>query len=586
MPFNLSRQIHRCAADLSALTSWTLGLGPLLTAPTIGAVLLCALSGCGGGDDGYYGGPGPQPLTSYAGTTGVFVAWADPQSGNVAAATTGSFAGKRQALRGELDFLTGQNLGQPAGVEVYKGSDGHIHALDLTSVGVPQPQQLSSESSATVDDTCSLSGTTVAGANTDYTGVDFTADLQNPTNSTYFYRLPGPDGVCDTPDDIIRMVKTGMAPTDAPITVSAMPVATVRTSLGGISGFVAKSGANLILVDSSFSNPVTIGTFAAPIGVAVALPVGTVQGYPTGQLYVIDGNIVYVDYAAHTTSASLYTIPNWTPTNEAALFAASPTALYFSINTAATPTVPASASVYSMPAGGSAAPAAIDVEAGQITELDFPVLSNNLILSVQNPAYVVRALPAAGGAAITLLSSAQNGGTFTATASFVYYTSWMSSYDSSTNTVTHSATQSGIVGTDGSVVMAPVANSSFLVGGEQLPWPDDTITTQTAYQTMFQITGLSPVTVTDPSTGRQYIEDGVSGGTMVSIDATSNQVIATIGTLPSSTANFLRGTFRGYGDTGFVEATTAVSTSDPATRDLYLLNSQLANTLTAVTDNL
>ena len=92
-----------------------------------------------------------------------------------------------------------------------------------------------------------------------------------------------------------------------------MPVATVRTAQGGISGFVVKNGASLELVDGNFENPVVLGTFAAPIGVAVALSVGTTQGYPSGQLYVVDGNIVYVDYAGHTVSASLFAIPNWTP---------------------------------------------------------------------------------------------------------------------------------------------------------------------------------------------------------------------------------------------------------------------------------
>jgi poly(3-hydroxyalkanoate) synthetase len=125
-----------------------------------------------------------------------------------------------------------------------------------------------------------------------------------------------------------------------------------------------------------------------------------------------------------------------------------------------------------------------------------------------------------------------------------------------------------------------------VTGGEQLPWPDDTTTTQTAYKTVFLITGLSPVTVTNTATGEQYVEDGVSGGTITSIDTTSNQTVATIGTLPAGTATFLTGTFRGYGDTGFIEATTAISTQDPATRDLYLLNSQSANSLERVTDNL
>src|SRR5271156_3953875 len=96
MSLNVSRHFHRCAADFSALTSWSLGMSQLLSAPALSAVLLCSLSGCGGSrGGGYFAGPPAQQLTSYAGTTGVFVAWADPTSGNFAAAPTGSFAGKR-----------------------------------------------------------------------------------------------------------------------------------------------------------------------------------------------------------------------------------------------------------------------------------------------------------------------------------------------------------------------------------------------------------------------------------------------------------------------------------------------------------
>jgi hypothetical protein len=65
------------------------------------------------------------------------------------------------------------------------------------------PQQVSSETGATVDDTCTLSGMAVAGAKYEYAGACFTADLVTPTNSSYFYRLPGPDGVCDSSDDAL-----------------------------------------------------------------------------------------------------------------------------------------------------------------------------------------------------------------------------------------------------------------------------------------------------------------------------------------------------------------------------------------------
>ena len=551
-----------------------------------GTAIAGILSACGGGYGG--GGPpggGPAPtLDSYLGTTGVFVAWADDVSGSYAAAPIGSYAGKKQSLRGMIDFTTGQPFGQIAGVEIYKGSDGYIHEIDLTSTSAPVAQQVSSETAATIDDTCTLSGTVVQGANYDYVGVYFTADLQNPTNSSYAYRLPGPDGVCDTPDDVFHMVKTGMSPTDAPIVASGMPVATVRTAQGGISGFVVKSGANLMLVDGNFANPTVLGTFSAPIGVAVALPVGTTQGYPTGQLYVVDGNIIYVDYVGQTVSAPRFTIPNWQPTNAEALFAASPSTLYFSINTPANGTTAASAAIYAMPADGSAGPTVVDSEPGRIATLLFPVQGANLIWGVENPSYTIRTLPVAGGAATTLVDGAGNDGTFIATATTVYYETWTQTNDSAAQVLTRSGTQSGIVDVDGTVIQAPLANSTFVNGGEQLPWPDDTVTTTTAYETVFEVRGLSPVTVTNPSTGYQYVEDGVSGGSLVAIDTTTNQPVATLGSLPISTATNMSGTFRDGEHTGFLEAYNAISTEDPATRALYLLNSHTAGSLTRVTN--
>jgi hypothetical protein len=564
---------------------WSLRMRQNFPLLALGATMVASLSGCGGDSGG--GLAPPASLLSYAGTTGVFAAWADPDGSAFAAAAPGSYAGKKQSLRGVVDFLSGQNLGQPAGVEVYKGSDGHIYALDLTVYTNPSPQQISAEAAATVDATCSLSGNAVPGANTDYAGVMFAADLATPTNSSYLYRLPGPDGVCNTPDDVVHMVKTGMSASSAPIVVSAMPVASVHNSQGGLEGFVIKSGATLVMVDSNFANPIVLGTFAAPVSVAVALTVGTLQGYPTGQLYAVDGQIVYVNYAAHTTSAALFTIPNWSPLVQGATYAASPTTQYFSVNLPASASAAASATLYSMPADGSAAPTAIATAVGRITQLQFPVQSNYVIVGAASPLYSIKAIPAAGGAAITLVSStAANGGDFTATAADVYYTTWTSVTDSAAKTVTRSGTESGIVDVAGGVVLAPVANSAFVSGGEQQPWPSDTVTTQTAYMTMFQIVGLSPVSATDPATGIQYIEDGVGGGSMMAIDATSNQVVATIGVLPTTSATALSGTFRGNGDTGFLEATSPLSTQDPATRDLYLLNSQTTNSLTQVTNNL
>jgi hypothetical protein len=554
----------------------------------LGAASATLLAGCGDRyDDGYGdGGFGGNELISFVGTTGVFAAWADSATGDFAAAAIGSYAGKRQSLHGSIDFMTGQDLMQPAGVEIYKTSDGHIRAIDLTSFSEPRSQQVSNETAATVDDTCSLSGTQVAGANSDYAGVYFAADLQNPVNSAYFYRLPGLDGTCNTADDVVHMVRTGMSATDAPITVTAMPIATVHSASGSITGFVIKSGAQLVMVDGNFANPVTLGTFGSTIGVAIALPVGTTQGYPTSQLFLVDGNIVSVNYASPATSAPLFTIPGWTATSNGASFAASPTALYVAVNTAAAGGTPESASIYAIAADGSAVASVVDTEAAHVDSLSFPVGGTNLVWGETTPTYTVRALAQSGGAPFTVTASSVNGGMFAATATTVYVTTWTSATDSTAKTVTRTGTSSEIVGIGGTVLQPPMANSTFAVGGEQQPWPDDTVTTATPYETVIQVQGLSPVTATNPANGYAYTVDGVSGGKLVAIDTGTNAPGPTIGTLPASQAATLTGTFRDAGHTGFMEAANAASTNDPATRDLYLLNTRQPNTLLRVTHDL
>ena len=552
----------------------------------LGAATTLALAGCGGYDDGYDGGFGGNDLISFVGTTGVFAAWADSDTGYYAAAGIGSYAGKRQSLHGTIDFMTGQDLMQPAGVEIYKTSDGHIRAIDLTSYAEPHSQQISNETAATVDATCSLSGTQVAGANTDYAGVYFAADLQNPVNSAYFYRLPGLDGACNTADDVVHLVRTGMSATDAPITVAAMPIATVHSATGSITGFVIKSGAQLVMVDNNFANPVTLGTFASPVGVAVALPVGTTQGYPTAQLFLVDGSVVRVNYATASTSAPLMTIPGFTATSNGALFAASPTALYVAVNTPAAGSTPESASISMIPSDGSSMATVVDTETAHIDSLSFPVGGTSLVWGEAAPTYTVRALAQSGGNPVTVATSSGNGGMFTATATAVYYTTWASVTDSTAKTVTRSGTASGISGLDGSVIQAPLANSMFAIGGEQQPWPDDTVTTATPYVTMIQVQNLTTVTATDPASGYAWTVDGVSGGTLVAIPTATNQPGATLGTLSTSHAMWLTGTFRDAGHTGFIEGTNVASTNDPATRALYLLNTRQSDTLIRITPNL
>lgn len=578
------------AADMCAGCSGRRIVRSIVTWATLG-LGAAALSACGDyGNGGYggYGGPYGASLMSFVGTNDAVLAWGDPYVGNYVAAPTGSYAGKRDSQVGTIDPLNGAALGQPAGVEIYKYKDGHIYALDLTSYGFPESRQISTEAAATLDDACSFTGTAAAiGANSDYQGVYFAIDYQAPTNDTYFYRLPGADGVCNTADDVVHQVRTGMAASAAPLVAPAMPITAVHSAQGAISGFVARSGSSLLLYDNNFANPITLGTFAAPIAVATALPVGLETGFPAGQLFLVDGNLVFVDYVAHTVSAPLLTIPNGTPTGSAALFAASPGALYVAINTPAAGSTPASAAIYAIPADGSAAPSALLTTPGSVTDMQFPVQSTNLIFSTLSPNFGVFALPQAGGTALTLLASAQNGGNFTATATAVFYTSWNDALDSVNKVETRSATTAGVVGVNGAVITAPLGNARFALGGEAVAWPTDgTLTVRTAWQTLLQVQALTPVTVHDSATGWTITDDGVGGGLLLAIDAGSGRVNSMIGTMPASMATGLQADFRSAVHSGFITATSALSTQNPSSQDEYLLNTVFGYSLVRVTGNL
>ena len=321
-----------------------------------GIAAIFSLCACGSGNGGGTVTPPPPSLVSYVGTTGTFAAWADPTTGTAAFAPVGSYAAKKQTLHGSVDFTTGTSLSQAAGVEVYKGSDGHIYALDLASTSTPVAQQLSTESAATTDDLCSFTGITAGtGAYYNYAGIFYSSDLQTPTNSSYVYRLPGPDGLCNTSDDIFHMVKTGMSSSIAPVVATGMPVAAVHNTNGGLTGFVITNGANLVLVDSNFANPAVLGTFTAPINVAVALPGGYHSGYPTGQLYVVDGNIVYVNYTRTTVSTlALFDSQLDDDDCRSYLRSLSHDSLLRHQHSGDRPG-PASTTIYSMPSNGSAA---------------------------------------------------------------------------------------------------------------------------------------------------------------------------------------------------------------------------------------
>jgi hypothetical protein len=563
-------------------------------APLSGLVACLALVSCGGGSGGGDGSgssdngqpppppPPPPPTIQYvAPADSAFVAAVDPANpGTPLLAQAGSYAGARLYTFGAIVPGSPVLANQAGYSEMYKGADGHLYRLDLSITGTPAPRQVSSEAGATIDDLCSLNGATASlGTDVNYLAVQFFNDFANPENSAYFYRLPGPDGTCNTSDDIVYMVKLGMSATDAPI-LARLPAAVVHDpNTGAISGFVVNEGSALTLYDSNFQNRVVLEAPTSPIG--VAYPLGTAQFTATGRLFVLDGNIVYINYGNASVSAPLFAIPDWTP-GKRFPSASSQTTLYFSVDTSdrtKTPVTVTSA-LYSMPRDGSAAPAQLATESGLIQAIASPVGATATAYSIVPPKgfYTIRAVTAGSGQApnvVTAVTTSGNSGSFVATAGDIYYTaSTVSAPDSTTRVIAN--TMTGIVGMDGTVVEQPVASSRFIA--------QQSDTNGSGWLNVVRARGLTPVTLVSGTDGLTYTEDGISGATLEVVDTSTNAVSVTLGTLPQGTVMNGIGTLTG--SAGYIDGFNVNSTLDPSTRDLLYIDTSKGNSLQTLTSNL
>ena len=142
------------------------------------------------------------------------------------------------------------------------------------------------------------------------------------------------------------MVKLGMSSNVAPIT-ALMPTAVIHDpTSGAITGFIVNEGTSLTEYDQNFQNRTVLYTPSTTINVAYTLATSGVSA--TGGLFVLDGSIVYVNYANNTVSSSLFAVPNWSATSRFPSSANS-TTVYFSVNTSdetQTPVVPDERSLF------------------------------------------------------------------------------------------------------------------------------------------------------------------------------------------------------------------------------------------------
>lgn len=509
-----------------------------------------------------------------------FVAAVNPDNPTPYLGQAGSYAGARLLIAGTIVPGSPVLANQAGYAEVYKGSDGHIYSVDLSSTGSPTAQQVSSESNATTDDLCSLSGATASlGTDVNYVAVQGYNDFANPENSAYFYRLPGPDGICNTSDDLVYMVKLGMSTTDAPI-LARLPTAVVHDpNTGAITGYVVNEGTAVTMYDSNFQNRVVLEVPATPI--SVAYPLGNAQYTATGRLFVFDGNIVYINYGTQSVSAPLFTVPNWTPSNRFPT-AASQTTLFFSVNTSDQTQTPVTltSALYSMPDDGSGAPTQLATESGIIQAVAAPVGGSTVAYSVVPPKgfFTIRAVTSSSGqtpSVVTAVTTSGNAGSFVATTGSIYYTFMNISAPDSTTRV-YANTSTGIVGMDGTVIEPPVANSRFVA--------QQSDNNGSGWLNVIRARNLTPITLVSSANGITYTEDGISGATLEVVDTSSNSVSLTLGTLPTGTIMSGIGTLTG--SAGYIDGLNVNSTLDPSTRELLYIDTSTTNSLQTLTSNL
>ena len=553
----------------------------------LGGVIACiALVGCGGGSGGGSDSPPPPPppptIQYVAPNDSSFVAAVDPtHPGTAYLGTAGSYAGARLFISGTVTAGSPVPTQQADYSEMYKAADGHLYRLDLSISGAPMARQVSSESNATVDDLCSLNGATASlGTDVNYLAVQFYNDFANPENSAYFYRLPGPDGACNTSDDVVYMVKLGMAATDAPILARLPSVVVHDPNTGAIVGFVVNEGTALTMYDANFQNRVVLETPATPISVAYALGANEFRT-AGGRLLVLDGDIVYVNFGNASVSAPLFSIPNWDPAKRIPT-AENPTTIFLAVDTSdrtQTPVTVTSA-LYSIPADGSAAPTQLARESGPIQGIAASVSGAAAAYSVVPPHgfYTIRSVSSSSGQApaiVTAVTTTGNTGSFAVTATSIYYTSSnLSAPDATTRIFANTTT--GIVAMDGTVIEQPVTNSRFVAQQRDVNGSD--------WLNLVRARNLSPVTLVSGSNGLTYTEDGISGATLEVVDTSTNSVSLTLGTLPSGT--IMSGTGTLSGSAGYIDGLNVNSTLDPGTRELLYIDTSAANSLGTLTSNL
>lgn len=254
---------------------------------------------------------------------------------------------------------------------VYAKSDGKLYKVNAEKAkGVPVPVQLSSETAA--DKSCGSSSKSAS-------------DIANPEDSQFVYRLPGSDSICDTSDDVYKMVRLSMSATDAPITAKA-PIAELNNeATGALSAWLVNDGGALKRCDTNFAN---CGPSLKSITGRAALEEEALV--VRKRLLTIDDALYVYDDNTHTLSSAIYTLGSTSHINVSTSDAHN---FYFSVSDAPK-------SIYAAPTDGSAVAVTLVTDTDNI--LDFQVSSSKVVYTTKTS---IKTVATTGGSAESLVNA-------------------------------------------------------------------------------------------------------------------------------------------------------------------------------------
>ncbi|NOX76598.1 MAG: hypothetical protein GXP17_08325 [Gammaproteobacteria bacterium] len=463
----------------------------------------------------------------------------EPAANLVTASDFTFYTTPREIETGTYDSTTGILTDLHSYAVIYAHTDGNIYKVSALKSGSLAPVRVSSESMA--DQLCTDSSV----------GDPARADFDNADNSQFIYALPGGDGVCNTSDDVWKMVRLGMGETDAP--VIAKPPVQILTdpATGAISGWLVHDAVagELQRCDASFAGCSAI--------TMVSDSVSELRGSARFIPLELDNLLLVYDVDADTLSSAVFTIPAGTYLDDVV---SDSNTTYFAYDS----------SIYQFPVDGSSVATVLLVESSDIQRLT--VNDNNLVyqLGSGGPGTEIKSVPKAGGTPTSLVTA-----TGTDTLSQLFVKNNRVYYNILNNSVPVAA---GVIDDDGlnqtetmtaawigAVFATTLDTNNIVIIGDLI-------------EKVIRIEGYDIV-----GTGGGY-----AGATLKSVDAVTSLDIATLGTLP--TADHLPSlSCYGFGDdrlcpVGVTLNPPPASPASPTQLDVFYLNASTANSLTRVTN--